>query len=235
MAVEIAHIFRLHGEAYRRLYPVSLEQKKAMRHIVNCRTAALGGQLELCENGCGYTRILYHSCRNRHCPKCQSLNQARWLQKRIERLLPTHYFHMVFTLPHQLNPLVLQNKEALYNLLLQAASSALLTLARGYKRLSAQVGFTAVLHTWKQDLLLHPHLHIVVTGGGLHPCNNRWVPSKNNYLLPVKALSKIFRAKFLQALQETQDTLILKGTIEQLNDPTSFFRCYYPRSLNRAL
>jgi hypothetical protein len=224
MAVQIAHIFRLHGEAYRTLYAVSLEQKKAMRDIAHCRTAALGGQLELCENGCGYARILYHSCRNRHCPQCQNLKQAQWLQGRMERLLPTHYFHMVFTLPHALNPLVLQNKEALYNLLFQAASNALLTLARGYKRLGAQVGFTAVLHTWKQDLPLHPHLHIVVTGGGLHPSGDRWVASKNNYLLPVKALSKIFRAKFLHALQEAQDTLIFKGTIEYLKDPKHFRR-----------
>ena len=153
MQPEIAHIFRLHGEQYRRLYPVSPEQTKAMRDIVLCRTAALGGHLELCDRGCGYARISYNSCRNRHCPKCQSLQQSRWLQNRTQRLLPTHYFHMVFTLPHELNPLVLQNKEHLYNLLFQAASNALLTFARGYRRLGAEVGFTAVLHTWTQDLL----------------------------------------------------------------------------------
>ncbi len=233
MQPEIAHIFRLHGEHYRSLYPLSLEQKKAMHDIVLCRTAALGGHLELCDNGCGYARISYNSCRNRHCPKCQSLQQAKWLQKRTQRLLPTHYFHMVFTLPHELNPLVLQNKQPLYNLLFQAASNALLALARGYRRLGAQVGFSAVLHTWTQDLLFHPHLHIVVTGGGLHPCQHRWVSSKNNFLLPVKALSKIFRAKFLDALQQAfqQGTLTPKGTIKHLKDPKTFRR--FIRTLRR--
>jgi hypothetical protein len=233
MQPEIADIFRLHGEHYRSLYPVTPEQRKAMRDIVLCRTAALGGHLELCDNGCGYARISYNSCRNRHCPKCQSLQQARWLQKRTQRLLPTHYFHMVFTLPHELNPLVLQNRERLYNLLFQAASNTLLALARGYRRLGAQVGFTAVLHTWTQDLLFHPHLHIVVTGGGLHPSGDRWVASKNNFLLPVKALSKIFRAKFLDALQEAfhQRTLTPAGTVEHLNDSKTFRR--FIRTLRR--
>jgi hypothetical protein len=133
---------------------------------------------------------------------------------------------MVFTLPHELNPLVLQNKERLYNLLFQAASQALLAFARGYRRLGAEVGFTAVLHTWTQDLLFHSHLHIVATGGGLHPCQDRWVSSKNNFLLPVKALSKIFRAKLLDSLQEAfhQGTLSCAGTIKHLKDPKTFRR-----------
>jgi len=233
MQPEIAHIFRLHGEHYRSLYPVSPEQRKAMHDIVLCRTRALGGHLELCDRGCGYARISYNSCRNRHCPKCQSLQQARWLQKRTQRLLPTHYFHMVFTLPHELNPLVLENKEPLYNLLFQAASQALLAFARGYRRLGAQVGFTAVLHTWTQELLFHSHLHIVVTGGGLHVSQDRWVSSKNNFLLPVRALSKIFRAKLLDSLQEAfrQGTLSSPRTIKHLKDPKTFRR--FIRTLRR--
>lgn len=226
MPVEIANIFRLYADSYEKLYPLNHQQKKVLHDTQMCRTPGLGGHIELCDNGCGYLRISYHSCRNRHCPKCQNLKQAQWLQNRLEKLLPTHYFHVVFTLPHKLNPLALQNRELLYNLLFQSASSAMLELANGYKRLSAQVGFTAVLHTWKQDLLLHPHLHIVVTGGGLHPSGNRWVPSKNNYLLPVKALSKIFRAKFLDALQDAfrQRQLIFTGTIAYLQRPKSFGR-----------
>jgi hypothetical protein len=143
----------------------------------------------------------------------------------MERLLPTPYFHMVFTLPHTLNPLVLQNNETLYNLLFHAASNALLELAKGYSRLRAQVGFTAVLHTWKQDLGLHPHVHIVVTAGGLHPCGD-WIASKNNFFLPVKALSKIFRAKFLQALNDAfrQQALSLSGKIQYLKNPKNFNR-----------
>jgi hypothetical protein len=143
----------------------------------------------------------------------------------MERLLPTPYFHMVFTLPHTLNPLVLQNNETLYNLLFHAASNALLQLAQGYRRLGAQVGFTAVLHTWKQDLGLHPHLHIVVTAGGLHPCGH-WIASKDNFFLPVKALSKIFRAKFLHALNDAfrQETLTLCGKIQYLKNPKNFNR-----------
>jgi hypothetical protein len=142
---------------------------------------------------------------------------------------------MVFTLPHELNPLVLQNKEHLYNLLFQAASNALLTFARGYRRLGAQVGFTAVLHSWKQDLLFHPHLHIVVTGGGLHACQDRWVSSKNNFLLPVKALSKIFRAKLLDSLQEAfhQGTLSCAGPTKHLNDPKTSRR--FIRTLTKKM
>jgi len=233
MPVEIADIFRLHGDSYKSHYPLNREQKKVLRDIQMCRTAGLGGHIELCDNGCGYLRISYHSCRNRHCPKCQGLRQAQWLQNRLERLLPTHYFHIVFTLPHTLNPLVLQNNECLYNLLFQAASQALLALAKGYRRLGAQVGFTAVLHSWKQDLLSHPHLHIIVTGGGLHPSQDRWIPSKTNFFLPVKALSKIFRKKFLHAIQDAfrQGQLTFNGNIAYLQRPKTFDR--FIRALRR--
>lgn len=223
---EVMEIFRLHGEEYKNRYPLSLEQRKAMADITRCRTATLGGHVDVCDQDCGFTRISYNSCRNRHCPKCQSLNQAKWLQKRKERLLPTHYFHIVVTLPHELNSLILQNKEVLYDLFFQATSQALRELALGYPRLKALLGFTAVLHTWNQDLQLHPHLHLVVTGGGLDPSGDRWICSKNNFLLPVKALSKIVRGKFLNALQETfhEGKLLFRGTTQGLKESTTFDR-----------
>ena len=166
-----------------------------MRDIERCRTSRLGGHVDVCSHSCGYLAISYNSCRNRHCPKCQSLKQAKWLEERRERLLPTHYFHLVVTLPHELNPLALFNKELVFNLFFAAASRALLQFARDYERLRAQVGFTAVLHTWDQNLNFHPHLHIVVTGGGLSADADTWIAAGNSFLLPVKALSKIIRAK----------------------------------------
>jgi hypothetical protein len=226
LSLEVVDIFRLHGEDYRNQHPLSPEQKKAFTDITRCRTAGLGGHLDVCDQDCGFTRISYNSCRNRHCPKCQNLNQAKWLQKRKERLLPTPYFHMVITLPHELNPLILQNKEVLYNLLFQTASQALQKLARGYARLQAQLGFTAVLHTWDQDLQFHPHLHLVVTGGGLDSSAQHWVPAKNSFLVPVKPLSQIVRGKFLDALRETfhHDKLGFRGNLEDLKEEATFDR-----------
>ena len=225
-SLEVVDIFHLHGEEYKNHYPLSPEQRKAMTDITRCRTARLGGHVDTCDQDCGFTRISYNSCRNRHCPKCQNLNQAKWLQKRKERLLPIPYFHMVTTLPHDLNPLILQNKEVLYNLLFQTASQALQKLARGYPRLQAQLGFTAVLHTWDQDLLFHPHLHLGVTGGGLDPSAQHWVPAKNSFLVPVKALSQIVRGKFLDALRETfhQGKLFFRGNAEELKEESAFNR-----------
>jgi hypothetical protein len=225
-SLEVMDIFHLYGEEYKKQYPLSLEQKKAMADIIRCRTASLGGHVDVCNQNCGFTRISYNSCRNRHCPKCQSLSQAKWLHTRQQRLLPTHYFHIVVTLPHELNPLVLQNKELLYGLFFQAASRALQELAFGYPRLKALLGFTAVLHTWNQDLQFHPHLHLVVTGGGLDPSGDRWVSSKKNFLLPVKALSQIVRGKFLDALHRAflEGKLLLRGTTEDLKETTAFNR-----------
>ena len=223
---EVVDIFRLHGEDYRNHHPLSPEQKKAFADITRCRTATLGGHVDVCDQDCGFTRISYNSYRNRHCPKCQSLKQAKWLEDRKERLLPTHYFHMVITFPHELNPLILQNKEVLYNLLFQTTSQALQKLARGYPRLQAQLGFTAVLHTWDQDLQFHPHLHLVVTGGGLDSSAHRWVPAKNSFLVPVKALSQIVRGKFLDALRETfqEGKLFFRGNLENLKKESAFDR-----------
>ena len=224
--LEVVDIFHLHGEEYKNRHPISPEQRKAMADITRCRTAGLGGHVDTCDQDCGFTRISYNSCRNRHCPKCQSLNQAQWLQKRKERLLPTHYFHVVITLPHELNPLVLPNKEVLYNLFFQAASQALQKLALGYPRLQAQLGFTAVLHTWDQDLQLHPHLHLMVTGGGLDLSAKRWIPTPHNFLVPVKALSQIVRGKFLDSLQEIfrEGKLLFRGKTESRKDETTFHR-----------
>jgi hypothetical protein len=201
-ALEVAQIFRHHGPDYRKNHRLSRQQHQAMRDIEQCRTACLGGHLDVCSQDCGYLAISYNSCRNRHCPKCQSLKQAKWLAARRERLLPTHYFHLVVTLPHDLQVLTRGNPELVYNLLFEAASRALLQLARGYERLRAQIGFTAVLHTWDQDLNWHPHLHLVVTGGGLSLDGDRWIAARNSFLLPVRALPKIIRGKFLEALEK---------------------------------
>ena len=172
-----------------------------MLAVERCRTEALGGHLDECDS-CGYFTISYNSCRNRHCPKCQGLAQARWIEGRLERILPTHYFHVVFTLPRSLRPLALRAPEPVYDLLFASASATLLELGRDPERLGAQLGFTAVLHTWTRKLELHPHLHCVVTGGGLSPQGDRWinVKGKDRFLFPVKVLSRLFRGKFVAGL-----------------------------------
>jgi hypothetical protein len=174
-----------------------------MLAIERCRTEKLGGHVDECSS-CGRTAISYNSCRNRHCPKCQSLAQAKWIEARLERILPTHYFHVVFTLPASLRPLALRAPEPLYNLLFAAASATLLALGSDPKRLGAQLGFTAVLHTWTRKLELHPHLHCIVTGGGLSPEGDRWISVKgqDRFLFPVKVLSRLFRGKFLCGLAQ---------------------------------
>ncbi len=230
-ALEVSQIFRHHGQAYRENHRLSPEQHKAMGDIERCRTAHLGGHVDSCSNGCGYLAISYNSCRNRHCPKCQSLKQARWLAERLERLLPVHYFHLVVTLPHELNPLARLNPELVFNLLFESVSRALLQFARDYERLRAQVGFTAVLHTWDQDLNLHPHLHLVVTGGGLSADGERWIAARNNFLLPVRALSKIIRGKFMEGLKQAYQEGRLEGQVQCLAAPVQFQR--FTRKLTR--
>jgi hypothetical protein len=222
-ALEVAQIFSRHGPEYRKNHRLNRPQRQAMRDIEQCRTARLGGHLDVCSRGCGYLAISYNSCRNRHCPKCQSLKQARWLAARRERLLPIRYFHLVVTLPHDLQPLARGHPELVYNLLFEAASRALLQLARDYGRLRAQIGFTAVLHTWDQDLNFHPHLHLVVTGGGLSLDGDRWIAARNSYLIPVKALSKIIRGKFLEALKKAWQEGKLQGRVPKAQFP-SFLR-----------
>lgn len=224
--VEVADIFRGHGREYRQNHVVTPIQQKAMNDIIRCRTPEMGGHLEVCDQGCGYVRAAFHSCRNRVCPKCQSLSQKRWLNQRMERILPTRYFHLVVTLPEEIRPLALRNKAVAFNLLFHAASHALLQLCAEYGRLKAQVGFTAVLHTWNQDLEFHPHLHLVVTGGGLDPTGRAWIAAKNGFLVPVKALSKIVRGKFLDGLLQAfaEGRLRFGGRIGALADKTNFAR-----------
>lgn len=198
---ELADVVRAHADDYRSTHHPSAAQEAVLKHIAECRTAALGGHLEECD-GCGHQRIVFNSCRDRHCPKCQNTARAEWVTERLERLLPVPYFHVVFTIPDELNPLALRNKKALFDILFAAASQSLLTIARDQKHLEAQIGFTMVLHTWGQNLLFHPHVHCVVTGGGLSSDATQWIAAREKYLLPVKVLSALFRGKFLDALDE---------------------------------
>jgi hypothetical protein len=176
------------------------EQDKVMRAVSVCRTAALGGHVDVCDS-CGYTAPSYNSCRNRHCPKCQSLDQARWIDQRMTRLLPTHYFHVVFTLPSELRPLARANRALVFNLLFAAAAETLLEVGRDPKKLGAQLGITSVLHTWTRELKFHPHVHCIVTGGGLSDDGKRWVAARQRYLFSVKLLGSIFRRRFLAGLR----------------------------------
>jgi hypothetical protein len=190
---------------------------------VRCRTEALGGHLDLCPD-CGFERPAYNSCRNRHCPKCQSLAQARWVAERFERILPTHYFHVVFTLPSQLRPLARANRAAIFDLLFACASRTLLELGLDKDRLGAQLGITAVLHTWTRELAFHPHLHCIVTGGGLTPDGGAWSAASRRYLFPVKVLGALFRGKVLAALRRLRDQerLVYCGAARPLADAAVF-------------
>jgi len=196
-----------------------------MKHIEECRTAALGGHVDECDR-CGHVKISYNSCRDRHCPKCQSLKKAEWLDRRLERLLPVPYSHVVFTIPDELNPVVFRNKQVLYNILFRAASETLLTIASDRKHLGAQIGFTAILHTWGQNLLFHPHLHCVATAGGLAPSGKRWLRARGNFFLPVRVLGQLFRGKFLDYLSEArrQGRLSFEGSTDALAGANAFRR-----------
>ena len=200
--LEVADVFRRYGEDYRQRYGSSMSagQLRVMRAIEVCRTPALGGHVEQCGH-CEHQVISYNSCRNRHCPKCQNLDKALWREERLAEVLPVPYYHAVFTFPHQLAPLALQNKKAVYGVLFRAASQTLLRIAADPKHLGAQLGFMAVLHTWGQTLTHHPHLHCVVPGGGLAPDGKRWIACKKKFFLPVRVLSRLFRRLFLEALQ----------------------------------
>jgi hypothetical protein len=228
-ALEVADIFRVHGEAYRAAHPLPLTQLKVMRAIEVCRTATLGGHIEECDH-CQYARIAYNSCRNRHCPKCQSLARAQWLESRQAELLPVEYFHVVFTLPEQVNQLVFYNQEVMYGILFRAASQALLTLGADPQHLGAQLGFFAILHTWGQNLEFHPHLHVVVPGGGLSPDYERFVPCPHSrFFLPVNVLSSLFRRLFLEALEDAfyQKRLLFPGSVAPLQDAGLFHSYLY--------
>ncbi len=204
--LEIADVFRQHGEAYRVTHGATLlpEQRRVMRAIEECRTAALGGHVSECDS-CGHQVISYNSCRNRHCPKCQALTTAQWVAARQAEVLPVDYFHVVFTVPEALAPLALQNKRVVYDILFAAASSTLLKIAADPKHLGAEIGFLVVLHTWGQNLLHHPHLHCVVPGGGLSPDGKHWVACRTGFFLPVRVLSRLFRRLFLDGLQRARE------------------------------
>jgi hypothetical protein len=195
----VADVVRAYGAAFRATHHVSHEQERVLRAIAHCRTATLGGHVEVC-TACGTERIAYNSCRNRHCPKCQGSARAKWLAAEHALLLPVPYFHVVFTLPHQLNPLVRVNQRALYNLLFQTVAQTLQQFARDPQHLGAELGITAVLHTWGQTLTEHIHVHCIVTGGGLTAEGAQWRPSRQRFLFAVQALSHVFRGKYLAGL-----------------------------------
>jgi hypothetical protein len=204
-ALEVADIFRDHGAAWRSANRghVSLGQLKAMSAIEGCRTAALGGHVARCENeACGYTVITYNSCRNRHCPKCQGSQAREWLEARKAELLEVPYFHVVFTLPPKIAVIAYQNKAVIYDLLFKASAETLLTIAADPKRLGVKIGFTSVLHTWGSAMTHHPHVHMIVPGGGISLDGSRWISSAEDYLLPVPVLSRMFRGKMLALLKQ---------------------------------
>ena len=199
---EVADIFRAYGKHYLKNHTVPYSHKKVMHHITVCRTAELGGHIEQCDR-CGFQRNAYNSCRDRHCPKCQSLVKEKWLNDRKAELLPCGYFHLVFTLPHELNPIILCNKTVTLAILFAAVSETLQAFARDPQwRLEGQLGFMAVLHTWSQTLMDHFHLHCIVPGGALSADKTRWAPARDSYLFRVESLAKEFRKRYLQKLEK---------------------------------
>ena len=228
---EVADVFRRYGAAYRQQHAGSLSrgQQRVMSAIELCRTAALGGHLEECDT-CGHQRPAYDSCRNRHCPKCQSLARAQWLQDRQAELLPVEYFHVVFTVPEEIAALTYQNKEVVYGILFRATAETLRTIAADPKHLGAAIGFFAVLHSWGQNLLFHPHLHCVVPGGGLTPDGKHWIACRPGFFLPVRVLSCLFRRLFLDHLQAAfdQGELQFFSSLERLRDPKAFAQYLAP-------
>jgi len=203
-ALEVAHILREGVDAYRETHPLSAQQQRVVNALVSCRTAALGGFKSHC-NHCGAVTIQYASCRNRHCPKCQTLAQTRWVERQCADLLDIAYWHVVFTLPHELNPLARRHPALIYRLLFKAASQTLLEFGRNPRWLGAELGVTMVLHTWGQNLGSHIHVHCIVTDGGLSPHGERWLePPRRGFLFPTRALSKVFRGKYLDFLGTAQ-------------------------------
>ncbi len=217
--LEVADVFRAHGAAWRKAHTghVSLAQLKVMSAIETCRTAALGGHVERCED-CAHERIAYNSCRNRHCPKCQAAAARQWLEDREAELLPVPYYHVVFTLPAAIGAIALQNKAAVYDLLFRTAAETLTTIAADPKHLGARIGLTAVLHTWGSALIHHPHVHVIVPGGGPSPDESRWITCKPGFFLPVRVLSRLFRRLFLDGLAALHKAgrLVLLGGLAPL-------------------
>jgi hypothetical protein len=225
--LEVADIIRVAGDSFieKNQAHLAWPQLKVLRAIRNCRTAALGGHLDRCSR-CGHQAISYNSCRNRHCPKCQTNAREQWLAKRTEDLLEVPYFHVVFTLPHDLSALALQNKKAFYDLLFRASAEALIEVSADPKHLGAQIGFLSVLHTWGQNLQHHPHVHCVIPAGGIAPDRSYWVHPPAGFFLPVRVLSKVFRGKFVAGLKRLfrKHELSFHGSLGSLADPKSFHR-----------
>lgn len=204
---ELADIFRAHGEG---LDGLNAQQRRVAAAILSCRTAALGGHVRECDRSCGYQEISYNSCRDRHCPKCQGLDRVRWQEARADDLLPVPYFHLVFTIPSCLHEIFLAHPKVAYNLLFTAAADTVKEVAANPKNLGALVGMTAVLHTWTQTMLYHPHLHLIVPGGGLDPTGCRWIGAREDFFLSVDILSMVFRGKLLNAIEKA----VASGSIE---------------------
>jgi hypothetical protein len=231
-ALEVADIVRAHGDEFRQTHAASLSsvQKRVLRAIETCRTAALGGHLERCDH-CGHERNAYNSCGDRHCPKCQAMARSHWLEKRRAELLPCEYFHVVFTLPQPLAALALQNKRQMYGLLFRATAETLQSIAADPKHLGAQIGFFCILHTWGQTLTAHPHLHCVVPGGGISHDGNRWIACRRpHFLLPVRVLSCRFRRLYLRYLEQVYAAgqLQFHGELQHLSDRQAFLRYLAP-------
>src|SRR6266404_845076 len=223
--LEVADLVRAAGDAFieRSRKWITWKHVKVLLAIARCRTAMLGGHLDECTR-CGHRAISYNSCRNRHCPKCQTGARERWLEKRRRELLPTPYVHVVFTLPRQLAPLTLQNKKVVYDLLFRTSAETLLEVARDPKHLGAEIGFFSVQHSWSQKLELHPHVHCVVPAGGLSADRSRWIKPHYAFFLPVKVLSRVFRGKFVAALQHAfkDGRLSFHGDLQPLTQPKTF-------------
>lgn len=222
--LEVADVFHLYGKQYRQCNSPSYEQIKVMHHIQACRTAALGGHVEQC-NECGFEKIAYNSCRDRHCPKCQTMTKERWLNDRKAELLPCGYFHLVFTLPHTLNPIVLCNKKIMLTILFAAVNETLQAFAKDPQwRLEGQLGFITVLHTWSQTLLDHFHLHCLVPGGAFSPAHNKWNPARESFLFRITSLAKEFRKRYLRKLEKAyqKKKLIFPGKTASIGSQEAF-------------
>lgn len=221
---EVADIFRLYGEDYRATHSITEKQRSVMFDIEHCRSSVFGYHLDVCEE-CGYMEPAYNSCRNRHCPKCQGIEKRKWVQARLDDLLPVPYYHVVFTLPDPIFPMCLFNQELIYDLLFDCASGTLLTFGRDPKWLGAELGFFGVLHTWGQTLRHHPHGHFVVPSGGIKP-NGEWVCGKfkGKFLFPVRGLSKVFRRQFIEGLEAayTEGKLVFPGELKDLQSKEQF-------------
>jgi hypothetical protein len=201
---EVADIFKIYGDEYKKKYHLPNKHLKVIRDITACRTSILGGHVDSCDN-CGHKRISYNSCRNRHCPKCQFIKKEQWVDKLSRELLPIPYFHIVFTIPRELNKIALRNHKAFYAIMFKASAETLKIISRDKKHLGAEIGFISVLHTWGQNLSFHPHVHCIVMGGGLSPNKKKWIGNNKDYFLPVQVLSRLFRGKFLFYLKQAME------------------------------